>query len=413
MAESANATGRYIVLLQHGRTEDGIRDLQRIAGASIITSGSQADQPSQTLALNCALVFDHIGAALIRCEAAAGNAIHAASQQAQSNILMIEPERSVHAITIPTNPTLRPAQGEADPNATWGVRACGADHSGYTGQSIRLAVLDTGLDLQHPDFAQRQIESRSFVTGADVQDENGHGTHCAGIAAGNLQPVTGPRYGVAGQSQLYVGKVLGNDGSGGDGSVLDGINWAVGAGCEIISLSLGSPAREGDSYSPVFEEVAKRALVAGTLIIAAAGNESQRPEHIAPVSHPANCPSIVAVAAIDEHMAIAPFSCGGLQEDGGQVDIAAPGVAVLSSWPGLQHYNTISGTSMATPFVAGVAALFAQSDPAARGSVLRDRVLQNARPLPLPQRDVGRGLVQAPGHSAIGNGHGHGHGKSG
>ncbi|AFK62087.1 hypothetical protein TKWG_08655 [Advenella kashmirensis WT001] len=149
-------------------------------------------------------------------------------------------------------------------------------------------------------------------------------------------------------------------------------------------------------------------MAAGTLIIAAAGNESQRPDHIAPVSHPANCPSIVAVAAVDEHMAIAPFSSGGLQGDGGQIDIAAPGVDVLSSWPGTENYNTISGTSMATPFVAGVAALFAESDPAVRGSVLRDRIVQNARPLPLPQRDVGRGLVQAPGHPAAVNGQGTG-----
>ncbi len=401
MAESANTTGRYIVLLRQGRTEDGVRDLQRITGASIVKSESTTDRQYNTLELNCAIVFDHIGAALIRCEIAAGNALQMASQQAQSNILMIEPERSVRAIANPSSGT---AQGDADAQASWGVRACGADHSGFNGQGIRLAVLDTGLDLQHPDFAQRQVESRSFVTGAEVQDENGHGTHCAGIAAGILKPLAGPRYGVAGQAQLYIGKVLGNDGSGGDGSVLDGIDWAVGEGCEIISLSLGSPAKEGDSYSPIFEEVAKRALAAGTLIIAAAGNESRRPDYIAPVSHPANCPSIVAVAAIDEHMGIASFSCGGLQNDGGQVDIAAPGVDVLSSWPSPENYNTISGTSMATPFVAGVAALFAQSDPAARGSVLRDRIAQNARPLPLPQRDVGRGLVQAPGRQAAVNG---------
>ncbi len=405
MAESANTTGRYIVLLRQGRTEEGIRDLQRITGASI-QSERTTDRQYTTLELNCAIIFNHIGAALIRCEVAAGNAIQMASQQAQSNILMVEAERSVHAIGMPSNPAAGATQGASDAQATWGVRACGADHSDYTGQGIRLAVLDTGLDLQHQDFAQRQIESRSFVTGADVQDENGHGTHCSGIAAGILKPVAGPRYGVAGQAQLYIGKVLGNDGSGGDGSVLDGIDWAVGAGCEIISLSLGSPAKQGDSYSHIFEEVAKRALAAGTLIIAAAGNESQRPDHIAPVSHPANCPSIVAVAAIDEHMAIAPFSSGGLQNDGGQVDIAAPGVDVLSSWPRPENYNTISGTSMATPFVAGVAALFAESDPAARGSVLRDRIVQNARPLPLPQRDVGRGLVQAPGHPAAVNGQG-------
>ena len=406
MAETASTTGRYLVLLRQGRAQEGMRDLQRITGASVVQSATSADQQVNALELNCAIVFDHIGVALIRCELAAGTALQTATQQTQSNILMVEPERTVHAITMPAGAPGGVAHADADAQATWGVRACGLGHSDYTGEGIRLAVLDTGLDMHHPDFAQRQIESRSFIAGAQVQDENGHGTHCAGIAAGIVKPGSGPRYGVAGQAQLYVGKVLGNDGGGGDGSVLDGIDWAIGNGCEIISLSLGSPAREGDRYSQIFEEVARRALAAGTLIIAAAGNESQRPDHIAPVSHPANCPSIVAVAAVDKHMAIAPFSSGGLNPDGGQVDIAAPGVDVLSSWPGPDNYNTISGTSMATPFVAGVAALFAQSDPAARGSVLRDRVLQNARPLPLPERDVGRGLVQGPGHSAAFNGQG-------
>jgi hypothetical protein len=104
MAESANTTGRYIVLLRHGRGEDGIRDLQRITGASIVKSDSTTDRQYNTLELNCAIVFHHIDAALIRCEVAAGNAIQMASQQAQSNILMIEPERSVRAIAIPSNP---------------------------------------------------------------------------------------------------------------------------------------------------------------------------------------------------------------------------------------------------------------------------------------------------------------------
>ncbi|ETF01482.1 protease [Advenella kashmirensis W13003] len=409
MAESGKTTGRYLVLLRQDHTDEGIQELQRMTGASIVSAGSTSytqERQINTLEMNCAVVFDQIGVALIRCELEVGTALQAAAAQATGNVLLVEAERTVHAIAISAESPGHPPASDEGQGATWGVRACGADHADFTGKGIRLAVLDTGLDLSHPDFAQRPIQSRSFVSGAEVQDQNGHGTHCAGIAAGLLKPAGQPRYGVAADALLYIGKVLGNDGSGGDGSVLDGINWAIGQGCEIISLSLGSPAAAGDHYSQIFEEVAKRALAAGTLIIAAAGNESRRPDFIAPVSHPANCPSIVAVAAVDEHMAIAPFSCGGLQQDGGQVEIAAPGVAVFSSWPAPDNYNTISGTSMATPFVAGVAALYAEAGATARGSLLRDQILQNARPLPLPVRDVGSGLVQAPGRHGSVNGHG-------
>ncbi len=137
-----------------------------------------------------------------------------------------------------------------------------------------------------------------------------------------------------------------------------------------------------------------RARVAGSQYYP--GERACRPEFIAPVSYPANCPSILAVAAIDQDMQIGPFSSGGLVEDGGQVDVAAPGVAVRSSWPAPQMYNMISGTSMATPFVSGIAALHAQADPGARGRVLLNLILQNTRRLALPSRDVGAGLIQAP-----------------
>src|SRR3546814_3357204 len=124
-------------------------------------------------------------------------------------------------------------------------------------------------------------------------------------------------------------------------------------------MSLGSTLASGQTYSKVFEEVAKRALEAGTVIIAAAGNDSRRPDYIAPVSHSANCPSIVAVAAVDLDLSISPFSSGGPVPAGGKVDIAAPGVDNLSAWPGEQAYNTIIVNSMSTPFVAGLAAMHA------------------------------------------------------
>src|SRR5690606_29197197 len=194
----------------------------------------------------------------------------------------------------------------------------------------------------------------------------------------------------------YVGKVLSDEGAGADGTVLQGIDWAIENGCHVLSLSLGSAMQPGQGYSAVFEAVAQRALAAGTLIVAAAGNESSRPEYIAPVGHPANCPSILAVGAVDRNLKVAPFSCGGIESDGGEVDMAAPGGDIHSAWPVPQEHHTISGTSMATPFVAGVAALHAQASPDASGRALGDRLLRTVQKLGEPHRDVGAGLVQAP-----------------
>ncbi|SHI14299.1 S8 family serine peptidase [Pollutimonas bauzanensis] len=431
------ATGRYLVLLCQDKAAEAVKTLSEMAGVEIVgaAAGSADAALRGKLPAECAIVFERIGVALVRCSGDKQQLLHMAAVGGNESILAVEPERRVYAIAgkrdvgipapvAPGDASLATylagyrdavndlveralardgkagAAGQAaatdETSSTWGIQATRSAVSSYTGKGIRLAVLDTGLDLEHPDFAGRGIVSRSFVEGQAVQDGNGHGTHCAGIAGGPAAPGRPPRYGVAGEAELYIGKVLGDEGGGADGGVLDGINWAVENQCQIVSMSLGSALQDGQGYSRIFEEVARRALAAGTVIIAAAGNDSRRPEFIAPVSHPANCPSILAVAAVDQDLQIAPFSSGGLVEDGGQVDVAAPGVAVTSSWPAPQMYNTISGTSMATPFVSGIAALHAQADPAARGRVLLNLILQNTRRLALPSRDVGAGLIQAP-----------------
>ncbi|MXP66157.1 protease [Roseomonas sp. M0104] len=279
---------------------------------------------------------------------------------------------------------------------TWGMRATRADASRYSGKGIAVAVLDTGIDLSHPDFVGRVLASESFVDGEEVQDGQGHGTHCAGVVCGPRTPSRLPRYGVAPDALLHVGKVLGNDGVGTDTSILGGIEWALGKKCAIISMSLGAPVAKGAPRSPAFEQVGRRALDAGTLIVAAAGNDSRRPGRVAPVSHPANCRTFVAVGALDPNLSVAWFSNAGLDPDGGQVDIAGPGVDIRSAWPLAETYRLESGTSMATPHVAGVAALLAESDPSLRGHALANRLYQKARRLPISAVDTGTGLVQAP-----------------
>jgi subtilisin family serine protease len=202
-----------------------------------------------------------------------------------------------------------------------------------------------------------------------------------------------PRYGIAHEAQIFAGKVLGDDGFGTDRSIIAGMDWAVEQGCQIISMSLGAATRIGDQPNDDYEQIGQVCLDSGVLVVAAAGNESDRPRLISPVGSPANASTIMSVSAVDRSFRVARFSCGGMNPDQ-EVDLAAPGVDVLSSIPGGRHAR-FDGTSMATPHVAGVAALLAQSDQKFRGWTLWARLLQLTRPLSAPARDVGKGLLQA------------------
>jgi subtilisin family serine protease len=267
-----------------------------------------------------------------------------------------------------------------------------------TGLGVKVAVLDTGVDLQHPDFAgrfQEGVNAQSFVPGEPVQDGHGHGTHCAGVVGGPAQSSGGTRYGVAPKADLLVGKVLNNAGSGYDDQILDGIDWAADQGARVISMSLGSARATGGAFPVAYERVAQNLLqgAPGTLLVAAAGNSSARPWFTSPVENPASCPSILAVAAVDSARRVANFSCGQLDSIG-EVNLSGPGVAVYSAWTG-GGFRSIGGTSMATPHVAGVAALYLEDQPALNAAALwklleaRAQALGNAR-------DFGKGLVQAP-----------------
>ncbi|MCE3076975.1 S8 family peptidase [Chryseobacterium gwangjuense] len=285
----------------------------------------------------------------------------------------------------------------------WGLKALGLGNSLYTGKGIDICILDTGLDLSHPDFSGREIEGKSFIAGEDWnRDPNGHGTHCSGIATGNIRLDNGKRYGIAKEANLKIAKVLSDAGKGTTSSVIDAIDWAITKKFRILSLSLASAVKLNDKPSLLFETVGAKALENNCVIIAAAGNDSSRPSMPLPVSSPANAVSIMAVGAIDGQMKIAKFSNAGLNPStGGNVNICAPGVDIVSSYPKNSknksgNYYAMSGTSMATPHVSGLVALYMEQFPEKSAKEIWELIETKAKPIDgLKYRDIGNGLIQA------------------
>lgn len=358
------------------------------------------------------IIFERLKVALVN-ERSAG-VLKQLQALRNTPFLSIEPERYIYARAgvrkeLPFKDTA---------SATWGIQATNVRKSRFTGKDVRLAILDTGFDFTHPDFMGRVIHRKSFV-GRQAKDREGHGTHCAGIAGGNratvdagptkaLKAKAGVRYGVAPDARLYIGKILNDEGEGSDGLALAGIEWALEQGCRVVSMSFGAQVEKGDKHSVIFEEVAKIALDNNCLLIAATGNESDREEGIiAPVNHPANCPSVMAVGALTEHLKIANYSCatvgrsGGVRSggqsirSGGQVDIAAPGDDIFSAWIDGGH-EVESGTSMAAPFVAGVAALLWEQYPDVTAREIWEKLIGQVRKLGLRTVGAGAGLVYVP-----------------
>jgi len=251
------------------------------------------------------------------------------------------------------------------------------------GKGVTIAVLDTGVDANHPDLVGQFAAPPVDFTGSPRKsfDVQGHGTHVCGTIAAS-DNATGV-IGVAPEAKLLMAKVLGDDGSGFGDWIARGIDWACEQGADVLSLSLGS--REPD---PQIQAALLRAVAAGKFVVAAAGNDGQADS----VGYPAAWDDLaVAVAAIDEHGQLAGFSSLGRQ-----VDVAAPGVNILSCWPG-GGYSSISGTSMATPFVTGSVALLLSACRAAGHGCPKDqadlveRIHQTSDDAGIPGPDTGFG----------------------
>ncbi|MGW4412151.1 S8 family peptidase [Nonomuraea sp. NPDC004702] len=237
---------------------------------------------------------------------------------------------------------------------------------GQDGTGVKIAVLDTGADTGHPDLAGRIADSKSFVPDQPVQDGHGHGTHVASTIAGTGAASGGTFKGVAPGAQLVVGKVLDNTGSGQESWIIEGMEWAARSGAKAVSMSLGGPPSDGTD--PLSQAVNDLTAETGTLFVVAAGNLYEAET----ISMPGAADAALTVAAVDKSDKLAAFSSRGPRPGGGlKPDIAAPGVDIVAARaagtamgsPVDDHYTGASGTSMATPHVAGAVAIMAQRHP--------------------------------------------------
>ncbi|MEU9204660.1 S8 family serine peptidase [Streptomyces sp. NPDC048332] len=281
---------------------------------------------------------------------------------------VIHPDRKVHATLDVSVPLIGAPE-------VW--------KSGYEGDGVKVAVLDTGIDLNHPDLADRVADSKSFVPGQTVQDGRGHGTHVAGIVAGSGAASDGRYKGVAPGAKLLVGKVLDNTGNGDESSVIAGMEWAAAQGADVISMSLGADTEE--SSDPISEAVDALTDSSGALFVISAGNSG--PGRTT-VSSPGIAGKALTVGATDDQDRLAEFSSRGPTAGGAlKPEITAPGVNIVSARAaGTQlgpvvdtDYTAISGTSMAAPHVSGAAALLVQQHPGWGPQRLKDALVSSAK----------------------------------
>ncbi|MFG1883266.1 S8 family serine peptidase [Micromonospora sp. NPDC049102] len=256
--------------------------------------------------------------------------------------------------------------------------------AGYTGKGARVAVLDTGADYSHPDLAGRVVERADFTAeDGDAVDHNGHGTHVASTIAGTGAASHGQRRGVAPDAKLVIGKVLDDHGSGADSGVIAGMEWAS-TRADVINMSFGGGEAD-DGSDPLSLAVDALSRQTGTLFVIAAGNSG------AQISSPGSAASALTVGAVDRDDKLADFSSRGplINNHAAKPELVAPGVDIVAARaagtnlqdPIDRYYESLSGTSMATPHVAGAAALLAQRHPDWTGAQLKAALVGASDPL--------------------------------
>ncbi len=274
-------------------------------------------------------------------------------------IISVDPDVDVKALDLSADTQIRADQ-------VWGA--------GDTGQAVPVAILDTGIDTTHPEFAGRILKCHSEISNPSTcDDQNGHGTHVAGIAgAAGVNPSA---KGVAPALSFYIDQVLNAGGSGKLSGIIAGIDWSVSNGAKVVSMSLGtSPISTTepncDTAFPSLTTAVNNAVSAGLTVVAAAGNSGTNG-----VGAPACISSTIAAGAVDSSDTIASFSSqGGPMADHG---ISAPGVNIFSTWLS-GGYATLSGTSMATPMVSGTIALLLKASPGLSHATIRSTLFSTA-----------------------------------
>ncbi|MGW6934230.1 S8 family peptidase [Lentzea sp. NPDC054927] len=264
------------------------------------------------------------------------------------------------------------------------INAPAAYDAGLTGKDITVAVLDTGVDQSHPDLADREIGERNFTNSPDAGDHYGHGTHVASIIAGTGAKSGGKYHGVAPGARILDVKVLGDNGSGQDSGIIAGMEWAAEQGAQIINMSLGG--YDTPEIEPLEEAVNRLSADKGTLFVIAAGNSGPNARTL---GSPGTADAALTVGAVDDQNQIAEFSSRGPTQAGTlKPDLTAPGVGIVAALhsdgrigpPVADGYTSLDGTSMATPHVAGAAALLRQQHPDLTGAQLKARLTGSTTP---------------------------------
>lgn len=284
---------------------------------------------------------------------------------------LVEPVMSVRASFVPSDPQY---------SAQWGLGIAGASAAWDVTRGrpdVVIGVIDTGVDLSHGDLVENVDTDNDydFVNEDSIaQDDEGHGTHVAGIAAAAANGKFG--VGVAPSCRILPVKVLDHEGSGSSVDVARGIEWAVDHGADVINLSLGS-----STPSEVIRAAIQYAQAKGVLVVAAAGNDGKYG-----VDYPAAFPGVLSVGASDAEDVLAAFS-----NYGPEVDIVAPGVGIVSTQLG-GSTTMMSGTSMATPFIAGAAALLKAANPQMTADSIAGRLCTTAEDKGVPGFDIQYGF---------------------
>jgi subtilisin family serine protease len=269
--------------------------------------------------------------------------------------------------------------------------------AGYRGEGVRVAVLDTGIDANHPDVAGRIVSSANFTADSSISDGHGHGTHVASTVAGNGAASAERFRGVAPAASLMVGKVLNSAGEGAMSQVIAGMEWAARNGARVINLSLG--AGPSDGTDPASQAVDALTAETGALFVIASGNN----QGDAAVNTPGAASAALTVGATDKVGGAVDFSNRGPRRGDGAVkpELSAPGYEIIAAraagtamgTPYDAYYTAASGTSMATPHVAGAAALLAQAHPTWTAAQLKDALVSTAESKSLPLFTEGAGWV--------------------